>query len=123
MLSERERIAAWYDAHLADIPGLHRYRPPAGLQGNVYKYVALLNHDVDRFALKKRLRSSHKVVLPSEVYEVLLCDQPVFREAFARQSYPRARQFAERHICLPVFPTMTTTQQQRVVAALRCELS
>ncbi len=123
ILTERERLAAWYDAHLDGLPKLRRHRRPAGVQSNVYKYVALLDEDVDRGQLKDRLRSRHGVALSGEVYDILLCDQPVFRETLAGRCYPQARRFAERHVCLPVFPQMTTEQQQRVVTALHSELS
>lgn len=122
VLAERRRLAAWYDEHLARVPGLTRYEIPGGCSTNYYKYLALLPDGVDRAALRRRLRA-RGVTLAGEVYDVLLPRQPYFAERFADRRYPNAERFADRHICLPLFPGMTTRQQRRVIAELRDALS
>ncbi|MFE7900425.1 DegT/DnrJ/EryC1/StrS family aminotransferase [Streptomyces sp. NPDC057424] len=122
-LGARMRLAAWYDAHLGDVPGLRPYIPPYGVESNHYKYVAFLQEGIDRAALKTRLRRRHAVSLAGEVYDTLLCDQPFFAAQRTGGAFRNARWFASHHICLPLFPTMTESQQKHVVGALRAELS
>lgn len=121
----RERLdqMAWYDARLPDVPALTPYRVPPGVEVNGYKYIAFLPEGTDRAALKARLRTRHGVSLAGEVYDRPLHRQPHFLDRSAPGDFPHAGWFAERHICLPVFPSMTRSQQERVMDALRAELT
>jgi perosamine synthetase len=123
MVDRRRRIAALYNSQLSDVPGLRGHVVPGGVIPNWYKYVAYLPEGVDRRAFKTRLRARHGVALAGEVYETLLCEQPFFASSFAGRTFERAQWFAARHICLPLYPTMTERHVERVIAALRCELS
>ena len=124
MQAERYRLAARYDEGIADIPGVRRYEFPAGVETNFYKYLVYLDEGVDRTELKQRLRHRHSIALPGEVYDTILCDQPYFAErGFATDRYPAARWFAQRHACLPLYPDLSEAEQDRVIAALREELS
>ncbi|MGN9785220.1 DegT/DnrJ/EryC1/StrS family aminotransferase [Nonomuraea sp. ZG12] len=122
VLAERRRLAAWYDENLPRVPALTRPEISPNCATNHYKYLALLPDGVDRAALKARLRADG-VRLAGEVYDVPLHRQPYFAPRFGDRSYPRAEAFTARHICLPIFPGMTTAQQDRVVQALRDSLS
>jgi len=122
VLAERRRLAAWYDENLARVPALTHHEISPDCATNHYKYLALLPDGVDRAALKRRLRTGG-VRLAGEVYDVPLHRQPYFAPRFGDRSYPRAEAFTARHICLPIFPGMTTAQQERVVQALRDALS
>lgn len=122
VLAERRRLAAWYDENLARVPALTRPEISPNCATNHYKYLALLPDGVDRAALKRLLRAGG-VRLAGEVYDVPLHRQPYFAPRFGERSYPRAEAFTARHICLPIFPGMTTAQQERLVQALRDALS
>jgi dTDP-4-amino-4,6-dideoxygalactose transaminase len=122
VLAERRRLAAWYDENLARVPALTHPEISPNCATNHYKYLALLPDGVDRAALKRRLRAGG-VRLAGEVYDVPLHRQPYFAPRFGDRSYPRAEAFTARHICLPIFPGMTTAQQERVVQTLRDALS
>lgn len=121
-LERRRELARWYDEHLAGLPGLRPHPEPAGVTGNVYKYVALLDDGVDRAALKRRLAERHGVRLAGEVYDTPLHRQPYLAARFAGRCFPVAERFADRHVCLPVFPSMTAAQRTAVLRALRTEL-
>lgn len=122
-LASRRALAARYDQRLAQVPRLRRYVPPPGVESNYYKYVAFLDQEVDRAELKTRLRQRHGVSLAGEVYDVLLSEQPYYQGRSAGREFERAGWFAARHVCLPVYPSMTIAEQERVLAALQAELS
>ncbi|MFF5128316.1 DegT/DnrJ/EryC1/StrS family aminotransferase [Streptomyces syringium] len=123
-LAARRALAARYDELLVGVAGLRPYVPPKASESNFYKYLVYLDDPVDRGRLKARLRERHGVALAGEVYDTLLCDQPFFRErGDGAAAFPRARWFAERHVALPLYPTLTEGEQIRVAAALRSELS
>jgi perosamine synthetase len=121
-LTERRRLAARYDALLAGLPGIRPHRVPAGTVTNWYKYVAFLDDHVDRESLRRRLREQHGVALAGGVYDTIVPAQPYFGGSFPLDAYPNARWFADRHVCLPLFPGLTDGQQVAVAAALRTEL-
>jgi dTDP-4-amino-4,6-dideoxygalactose transaminase/dienelactone hydrolase len=123
MLVERREQAARYDALLADVPGIRPYRAPAGVVANHYKYVAFLEEGIDRDDLRRRLRERHGVELSGGVYDTLAPAQPYFRGAYDLAAYPRARWFAQRHVCLPLFLGLTARQQEAVAVALRAEVA
>jgi dTDP-4-amino-4,6-dideoxygalactose transaminase len=117
MLAARRRIAALYDAELAGLSSLTPLRVPDGGVCNYYKYVAVLRERVDRKALKERLRRDHGVSLSGEVYEEPLQRQPIFAR-WAAAPLPVSEDVCARHVCLPVFASMTDEQAHHVVYAL-----
>lgn len=121
-VAERRSAAAYYDEHLGGVPGLTVFAEPRGVRSNYYKYVALLDPDVDRAALKATLRERYGVILSGEIYDPLCCLQPALQGRFDAQQFPVALAFSRRHVCLPIFPGLSLAQQDRVVAALRAEL-
>ncbi|MGV9882808.1 DegT/DnrJ/EryC1/StrS family aminotransferase [Streptomyces sp. NPDC003006] len=128
-LSVRRELAARYDALLADLSGIRPHAVPAGSDSNFYKYLAYPDPEgpLDRPLLKKRLRERHGVALAGEVYDHLLCDHPYFttsrQQAYGDGPFERGRWFARHHVALPLYPSLTEAEQERVVAALRSELS
>jgi perosamine synthetase len=121
MIAERQRIAALYDAALACTGWLRPLAVPRGGTSNYYKYIAVLPNGIDRSDLRRRLREEHGVMLAGEVYEQPLHRQPVF-EQYAWYPLPASEAVCARHICLPVFASMTNDQGVRVVEALQAAL-
>ena len=117
-VAERRRIAAAYTKRLAGVDGLQLLVPPDCGQPNFYKYVALLDRDVDRRALKRTLKERFQVSLSGEVYEIPCHHQPVFKQ-WAEGAFPVAEDVCSRHVCLPIYPGMTETEIEQVVGALR----
>jgi dTDP-4-amino-4,6-dideoxygalactose transaminase len=118
MVAARQRIAAVYDAGLRRIAGLAPLRVPAGGVCNYYKYVVVLPKAVDRKVLKAALRERYGVALAGEVYDAPIHKQPIF-ERYADGPLPRAEDVCARHVCLPVFASMTDAQAQQVIDGLR----
>ncbi|CAK0763216.1 DegT/DnrJ/EryC1/StrS family aminotransferase [uncultured Gammaproteobacteria bacterium] len=120
MITARQRIAAIYDREVQgrspDLPV--PLTVPAGGVCNYYKYIALFREPIDRKALKARLREQFGVSLSGEVYEEPLQKQPVFQR-YANQPLPVSEDLCARHICLPVFASMTDDQALRVAEAIK----
>jgi perosamine synthetase len=121
-VTARNRIARIYDEGLRDIPGLTALSLPPASRSNYYKYIALLDATRDRVALKKLLREEYGVGLSGEVYEAPCHLQPVFAE-YADSEFPVAVDICRRHICLPVYATMTEDEARYVLDSLRAALS
>jgi perosamine synthetase len=114
----RSRIADIYDRGLKDIPGVQAFRLPEGCRSNYYKYIALLDKDVDRFVLKKHLRERYQVALGGEVYEIPCHQQPIFRP-YSAGEFPKAEDICRRHICLPIYSNMIDDEAEHVLFALK----
>ena len=121
MIAARQRIAALYDSALRRTGRLRPLAVPRNGASNYYKYIAVLPDGVDRSDLKRRLREEHGVALAGEVYEQPIHRQPVF-EQYAQHPLPASEEVCARHICLPVFASMTDDQGGRVIDALQAEL-
>ena len=116
LLVARRNIAAMYDKALADWDQLSPLAVPAHGISNYYKYIARLPQRIDRQALKAVLREQHRVSLAGEVYELPLHKQPVFAR-YATRPLPVAEDICARHVCLPIFASMTEEQVHWVVQA------
>ena len=119
MVASRRRIAAIFDKALAEEDlVVTPIAEPKGCDGNYYKYPAMLPDGVDRAEFKAFLKNAHSVNCSGEVYEAPLHKHPVFT-ALDTGDLPQSERLCSRHICLPVFASMTDEEAYRVVDALR----
>lgn len=105
-IARRQEIAKLYDEAFGDFEHLQVVDAPSSCFQNFYKYIALLPDGVDRGAVSKKLKEDHTVSLGGPVYEVPLHEQPVFKP-YVNRELPRAADVCRRHICPPMFFTMT----------------
>ena len=120
-IAARQSLAKRYDAAIEDL-GLRPLRIPADAHCNYYKYVAFLPEGIDRAALKQTMRERFDVGLSGEVYDTPLHRQPVF-EAFADRALPGAEFIGARHICLPLYPSLSESDADYVVESLGTALN
>jgi dTDP-4-amino-4,6-dideoxygalactose transaminase len=120
-IKDRRKIAKMYDKELKKIDGLTSIKIPPNVESNYYKYVALLNDNIDRTTVKKELKEKYGVSLSGEVYELPCHLQPIFKDlyGFKEGDFPVAEDICKRQICLPVFATMTEEQAKYVVKSLK----
>lgn len=118
----RQGIASVYDEALRLLDGIAPLPRPDACRSNLYKYVALLQPDIDRSALKQRLRDEHGIQLSGEVYATPLHLEPVF-EPYRDRKLPVAEDVAARHVCLPVHSDMTQEEAAYVVDGLQAVLA
>lgn len=116
MISERQRVADGYRRGLAEVPGIEVLDVPEGAHHNFYKLIALLD-DVAPEELRTSLREHHDVALGGYVYELPLHEQPVFAH-LADGALPVAEDLCRRHVCPPIYPTLSDEQVDHVVGAI-----
>lgn len=117
MIAARRRVAERYDSALDGIPGLHPLGVPAGVDHNFYKYVVVVDEGIDPGRLQAELKAAHQVALGGTVYDVPLHEQPVF--AASRSGRLRvAEDLCRRHICPPIYPSLTDAQVDHVASSL-----
>jgi dTDP-4-amino-4,6-dideoxygalactose transaminase len=122
-IAARQSVARIYDKGLRDIQDITALRLPHACGSNYYKYIALLDKSFDRSSLKKLLRAEYGVGLSGEVYETPCHVQPVFEEYRDTEEFPVALDICRRHVCLPVYVTMSDADVLYVLASLKEALS
>ncbi|MCB9850407.1 MAG: UDP-4-amino-4,6-dideoxy-N-acetyl-beta-L-altrosamine transaminase [Phycisphaerales bacterium] len=116
-IGKRQALAGRYDELLADVPGVTPLAVLAERTHAYHLYVVQLDLDaltVDRGAVFAALRAEGIGV---NVHYLPVHRQPLYRDA--RGSCPVAEAAYERMLSLPIFPTMTMTDVEDVVTALR----
>lgn len=117
MLESRRRAAARYDAAFVGSDRLQPLQVPDGGLCNYYKYIVMPQGDIDRPALKQRLREDFGVILGGEVYEEPIQRQPVFAD-LVRDPLPLSEDICSRHLCLPMYSGISEQQVEQVTDAL-----
>lgn len=118
MVAARRRHALIYDAAFTgDDYRVRPIAPPAQCQANYYKYPVMLPEGVDRAELKAWLRAEHGVICAGEVYELPLHQHPALAH-LAHAGLGQSEYLCARHLCLPMFASMTVAELERVLAAL-----
>lgn len=118
LLSKRERVAGWYAAHLAQIPGVE---PPVILPSTTrmswFVYVVRLPVGVERGGV---IRGLAQRGIPSRPYFPPIHLQPYMRDRFGFRAgdFPRAEELGRRCLALPFSGVMSQAQVARVCAAL-----
>ena len=121
-IAARTMIAKIYDEGLKHIPKINPLTIPQGCRSNYYKYIAILDEGVDRAKLKSRLREEYDIGLSGEVYQLPCHLQPIFKDQYKEGDFPKAEEICRRHICLPIFVTMTDEQANYVLSSLETVL-
>lgn len=122
-IAEREDLASSYNVLMASAPEIRIVNPPLESRCNFYKFIVIPQEEYSRPALKRRLKETCGVSLAGEVYDTPCYLQPFFAGRYSRADYPVTNRFTSRHLCLPLFQTMTWSQQHWVVTSLLEELA
>ncbi len=120
-IKKRNEIADQYTVGLAGHEGIALLPTPKNVRHNYYKYIVFIKPGI-REAVTKGLKSEYGVALGGTVYDVPCHEQPVFRP-FRRSPLPRAEDLCSRHICPPIYPTLSDAEAQHVIDALKRTLS
>jgi UDP-4-amino-4,6-dideoxy-N-acetyl-beta-L-altrosamine transaminase len=117
-VARRQRLAARYDRGLADLPLRLPYRDP-GHQSALHLYPIQV--------LKERRRIFEALRLADigvNVHYIPVHTQPDYGQfGFQRGDFPQTEAYYDHAISLPLFPTMTEAEQDRVMAVLTAALA
>jgi len=122
-VSRRHAIADRYDTMLARLPVTTPIRSPENRSG-LHLYVIRLQHD----GLARSHREVFELLRESGIgvnlHYIPVHLQPWYAQlGFKQGDYPQAERYYCEAISLPMFPTLTESQQDRVVNALAKALS
>ncbi len=116
----RRRIAARYDEAFADLPEIQRPTQASDVQHAWHLYVIQLELErlgIDRAAFVKALKDEG---IGTSVHFIPLHLHPFYRDAGGYQpgDFPTATRVFERIVSLPIFPSMSDENVDRVIAAV-----
>jgi dTDP-4-amino-4,6-dideoxygalactose transaminase len=116
IIEKRNKIAKIYDEGFKKISGIKPVEIPPHILSNYYKYVAILDKDINRDTVKYKLREKG-VKCGSEVYWPPLHLQPIYRRLLGTKEgdYPIAEDVCKRMICPPIYTDMSREDAEYVV--------
>jgi len=117
-IEERNRIARIFSKGLENVSTLKPLEIPKNVRHNFYKYVIFAPRGFDREALRQKLRNEYGVRLSGCVYELPCHLQPIFKE-LKTGNLPVAEDLCTRHICPPIYTTMTDDEAVYVADSIR----
>lgn len=118
--AQRKRIAEAYREALCDVPGI-RCLQDAGEQVANYSYFPLLveaDYPLSRDALYQKLKDNN--IFARRYFYPLITDFPMYRgmPSAHRENLPVATAAAQKVICLPIYPNMTSEQLNLIVQVI-----
>jgi perosamine synthetase len=116
-IQQRTRVARIYDRILG-APGsrLARVAMPSDFVSNYYKYVLLAETEAEARRIGVDLKN-RGIALGGAVYDVPCHQQPAF-ESFSFSALPAAEDLCRRHICPPIYPSLTDEDATYVAQSL-----
>lgn len=118
VIAERRRLAARYDALLADEDRLETPFEPVGYRHVYQSYCIRLRSPRSQLEVMRSM--SERGVATRRITAIHL--QPAYRAAGSPYTLPRSEEADRRTLLLPMFVGLTDQEQEDVVAALRASL-
>jgi dTDP-4-amino-4,6-dideoxygalactose transaminase len=116
IITKRNSIARIYDQAFDRISGVKPLKTPPNILNNYYKYVAILDKDIDREKLKAKLRDKG-VRCGGEVYWPPLHMQPAYQRLLGTKpgDFPKAEDVCRRMVCPPMYTDMSVEDANYVI--------
>lgn len=121
ILSKREQVAAWYEARLAEIPGVEiPFIATSTTRMSWFVYVIRFNPKINRDAIAKKLEARG---IPVRPYFLPIHLQPYIVEKFGYQAgdFPVTEDLGKRGLAIPFSGVMTEAQVDYVCQIIREE--
>lgn len=120
-LAERKRIDGYYRQQLQGIQGIH-LPPSSTAESANYAYFPILvreDYALSRDELNQQLKQQN--IHTRRYFYPLISDFPMYRglPSAKHDNLPMAKQIADQVLCLPLYPTLSTTEQQRISELIR----
>lgn len=122
-LAQRRKIMEHYRTRLGTLSHFLHVSEISGQELSGYKYICELNSSIDRNRVKNALRRLKGIELAREVYEFPIHRQPIFKDLTSGNSFPLADRFADQHICMPMWRSMSIDDADNIVDSLEHVLS
>ena len=114
----RHQLAERYNKTLAELPVVLPYQNEDSYSG-LHLYVIRLKLNAISKTHKQVFDALRQSGIGVNVHYIPVHTQPYFQKfGFVQGDYPNAERYYQEAISLPMFPTMTEEQQNRVVDAL-----
>lgn len=122
-VARRHYLAERYNELLAALPVTTPWQHPDSYSG-LHLYVVRLQLDKIRRSHLEVFESLRRQGIGVNLHYIPVHTQPFYQKmGFNPEDYPEALRYYAEALSLPMYPTMTEDEQQRVVAALREALS
>lgn len=117
----RQRIAATYDEGFADLSEIRRPACRSDVQHAWHLYVIQLELDRLRITRNEFIEALKQAGIGTSVHFIPLHLHPYYRRQFGYEpsDFPTASAMFERILSLPIYPSMTKTDIQHVIEAVR----
>ncbi|NDU85529.1 MAG: DegT/DnrJ/EryC1/StrS family aminotransferase [Ferrovum sp.] len=121
VLAERHRIDSAYRVKLEGIPGI-RFLPLPEVQIGNYAYFPILvgpEYPLSRDELNDQLRQHN--IYPRRYFYPLISEFPMYRglPSARRDNLPVASEVASQVLCLPLYPELEESEQERISHLIR----
>ncbi|MBB3189434.1 UDP-4-amino-4,6-dideoxy-N-acetyl-beta-L-altrosamine transaminase [Halomonas cerina] len=117
-VARRHAMAERYDRLLAELPLTTPWQHPDSYSGR-HLYVIRLELEAIQPSHRRVFEALRDQGIGVNLHYIPVHTQPYYRElGFAPGDFPEAERYYAEAISLPLYPTMTETQQDEVVAAL-----
>ncbi|MCY1275186.1 UDP-4-amino-4-deoxy-L-arabinose--oxoglutarate aminotransferase [compost metagenome] len=118
-VARRHTLARRYDALLADLPVITPWQHPDSYSG-LHLYVIRLRLDQCAYSHRQVFERLRAMGIGVNLHYIPVHTQPYYRNfGFKDGDYPEAEQYYREAISLPMFQTLSESQQDEVVSALR----
>ena len=116
IIKRRNKIAEFYNSEFGKISGVKPLKKPSNIVNCYYKYVVILDREIDRDKVKQKLREKG-VRCGGEVYWPPLHLQPLYQKLLGTKQgdFPKAEDVCRRMICPPIYTGMTLEDAKYVV--------
>ena len=117
-VARRHQLARRYDDLLAGLPVITPWQSPDSYSG-LHLYVIRLRLDRIERSHRQVFESLRKQGIGVNLHYIPVHTQPYYRNmGFTTGDFPEAERYYAEAISLPMFPTLSESQQEEVVAAL-----
>ncbi|MCE8014965.1 UDP-4-amino-4,6-dideoxy-N-acetyl-beta-L-altrosamine transaminase [Halomonas sp. MCCC 1A17488] len=118
-VAQRNSLAERYDSELAKLPVVTPWQHPDSYSGR-HLYVIRLKLDEIGVSHRQAFESLREQGIGVNLHYIPVHTQPYYQAmGFQPNDFPEAQRYYAEAISLPLYPTMTTAQQDEVLSALQ----